>query len=228
MDDGEHEMGQIEEVKSFYSAARTLSSCRWADNDDREFAALETKRNASRLKNNATRKVSTDGSDRATFRSSGSDRGDREDVKMPQPSIPRQRRINMLQGCRDVDEFKCLNKINEGTYGVVFRARDKKTDEVVALKKVKMANEKDGFPMTSLREINILASLNHPSIVDLKEVVVGSSLDSIFLVMEYMEHDLKGVMETMRQPYSQSEVKCLMLQLLEGVSHLHDNWILHR
>nr|DAD34305.1 TPA_asm: hypothetical protein HUJ06_004945 [Nelumbo nucifera] len=148
--------------------------------------------------------------------------------KTPEPSIPPQRNINMLHGCRSVDEFERLNKINEGTYGVVYRARDKKTGEVVALKKVKMEKEREGFPLTSLREINILLSLHHPSIVDVKEVVVGSNLDSIFMVMEYMEHDLKGLMEAMKQPFSQSEVKCLMLQLLEGVKYLHDNWVLHR
>jgi cell division cycle 2-like protein len=82
--------------------------------------------------------------------------------------------------------------------------------------------------MTSLREINVLLSIHHHSIVDVKEVVVGSNLDSIFMVMEYMEHDLKGLMESIKQPFSQSEVKCLMLQLFEGVKHLHDNWVLHR
>ncbi|RCV34257.1 hypothetical protein SETIT_7G146600v2 [Setaria italica] len=146
----------------------------------------------------------------------------------PEPVKAPHRCINMLQGCRSVDEFERLNKINEGTYGVVYRARDKKTNEIVALKKVKMEKEREGFPLTSLREINILLSFHHPSIVDVKEVVVGSSLDSIFMVMEYMEHDLKGVMETMKQPYTQSEVKCLMIQLLEGVKYLHDNWVLHR
>ncbi|XP_059633565.1 cyclin-dependent kinase G-2-like isoform X2 [Cornus florida] len=146
----------------------------------------------------------------------------------PEPAVPPQRSVNMLQGCRSVDEFERLNKIDEGTYGVVYRARDKKTGEIVALKKVKMEKEREGFPLTSLREINILLSFHHPSIVDVKEVVVGSNLDSIFMVMEYMEHDLKGLMETMKQPYSQSEVKCLMLQLLEGVKYLHDNWVLHR
>ncbi|TVU15465.1 hypothetical protein EJB05_38986 [Eragrostis curvula] len=146
----------------------------------------------------------------------------------PEQVKPPHRCINMLQGCRSVDEFERLNKINEGTYGVVYRARDKRTGEIVALKKVKMEKEREGFPLTSLREINILLSFHHPSIVDVKEVVVGSSLDSIFMVMEYMEHDLKGVMETMKQPYTQSEVKCLMLQLLEGVKYLHDNWVLHR
>lgn len=146
----------------------------------------------------------------------------------PDPPAPPQRVVNMLQGCRSVDEFERLNKIDEGTYGVVYRANDKKTGEIVALKKVKMEKEKEGFPLTSLREINILLSFHHPSIVDVKEVVVGSNLDSIFMVMEYMEHDLKGLMEAMKQPFSQSEVKCLMLQLLEGVKYLHDNWVLHR
>lgn len=154
--------------------------------------------------------------------------GDGDFHGTPEPAGPPQRSVNMLQGCRSVDEFERLNKIDEGTYGVVYRARDKKTGEVVALKKVKMEKEREGFPLTSLREINILLSFHHPSIVDVKEVVVGSNLDSIFMVMEYMEHDLKGLMESMKQPFSQSEVKCLMLQLLEGVKYLHDNWVLHR
>ncbi|KAL3682016.1 hypothetical protein R1sor_000038 [Riccia sorocarpa] len=146
----------------------------------------------------------------------------------PTPPGPQIRAIDMLQGCRSVDEFERLNRIDEGTYGVVYRARNKKTGEIVALKKVKMEKEKEGFPMTSLREINVLLSIHHPSIVDVKEVVVGSTIDSIFMVMEYMEHDLKGLMEAMKQPFSQSEVKCLMLQLFEGTKYLHDNWVLHR
>ncbi|KAI5385218.1 Cyclin-dependent kinase G-2 [Lathyrus oleraceus] len=154
------------------------------------------------------------------------DDDDRQET--PEPPAQPQRTVNMLQGCRSVDEFERLNKIDEGTYGVVYRAKDKKTGEVVALKKVKMEKEKEGFPLTSLREINVLLSFHHPYIVDVKEVVVGSSLDSIFMVMEYMEHDLKGLMESMKQPFSQSEVKCLMIQLLEGVKYLHDNWVLHR
>ncbi|CAI9093253.1 OLC1v1028717C3 [Oldenlandia corymbosa var. corymbosa] len=151
-----------------------------------------------------------------------------ETPRTPEPTGPPPRTVNMLQGCRSVDEFERLNKIDEGTYGVVFRARDKKTGEIVALKKVKMEKEREGFPLTALREINILLSFHHPSIVDVKEVVVGSSLDSIFMVMEYMEHDLKALMESMKQPFSQSEVKCLMLQLIGGVKYLHDNWVLHR
>lgn len=129
--------------------------------------------------------------------------------------------------CRNVFEYERLGKISEGTYGVVYKARDKKTGDIVALKKVKMGKEREGFPVTALREINILGSLQHPSIVEVKEVVMDD-FNGVYMVMEYIDHELKGYMERMKQPFSQSEVKCLMLQLLEGLSYLHDNWVIHR
>ncbi|RVW52605.1 Cyclin-dependent kinase G-2 [Vitis vinifera] len=116
----------------------------------------------------------------------------------------------------------------DGAYGVVYRARDKKTGEIVALKKMKMKiAETDGFPMSALREINILLSFHHPSIVDVKEVVMDD-FGTVYMVMEYMEHDLKRLIELKKRSFSLSEVKGLMLQLLEGVQHLHHNWVLHR
>jgi cell division cycle 2-like protein len=123
-----------------------------------------------------------------------------------------------------------IKKINEGTYGVVYKAKDKKTGEIVALKKVKMEMERDGFPMTALREMNILLSLDHPSIVDVKEVVVDDDDcdDGTYMVMEHMQYDLKQLMEAKTQPFSMGEIKSFMKQLLEGVKYLHDNWILHR
>ena len=133
-----------------------------------------------------------------------------------------------IQGCRSVEEFQCINRIEEGTYGVVYRARDKKTNETVALKRLKMEKEKEGFPITSLREISTLLKAQHENIVTVKEIVVGSNMDKIYIVMEFVEHDLKSLMETMKQPFLIGEVKCLMQQLLRAVAHLHDNWILHR
>jgi len=133
-----------------------------------------------------------------------------------------------IQGCRNVEEFHCLNRIEEGTYGVVFRARDKRTDEIVALKRLKMEKEKEGFPITSLREINTLLKSQHPNIVTVREIVVGSNMDKIYIVMDFVAHDLKSLMETMKQPFLVGEVKTLMIQLLRAVAHLHDNWILHR
>jgi len=111
---------------------------------------------------------------------------------------------------------------------VVFRAEDKETGEIVALKKLKMDREKEGFPITSLREIKILLTFKHPNIVDVKEVVVGNNLNSIFIVMEFVDHDIKSLMEEMTKPFLPSEVKCLMHQLLSAIAHLHDNWVLHR
>lgn len=133
-----------------------------------------------------------------------------------------------IQGCRSVEEFHCLNRIEEGTYGVVYRARDKQTNEIVALKRLKMEKEKEGFPITSLREINTLLKAQHPNIVTVREIVVGSNMDKIYIAMDYVEHDLKSLMEVMKQPFLVGEVKTLMLQLLRAVAHLHDNWILHR
>lgn len=104
-----------------------------------------------------------------------------------------------IQGCRSVEEFHCLNRIEEGTYGVVYRARDKQTDEIVALKRLKMEKEKEGFPITSLREINTLLKAQHPNIVTVREIVVGSNMDKIYIVMDYVEHDLKSLMEVDRK-----------------------------
>lgn len=135
-----------------------------------------------------------------------------------------------LHGCRSVDNFKRLHRIEEGTYGIVYKAQDKQTGEIVALKKLKLAREKEGFPLTSLREVRLLMTYKHENVVEVKEIVVGTKLDQIFIVMEYLDHDLKTLMQQMQSDtrFLTSEVKCLMIQLLSGVKHLHDNWIVHR
>lgn len=85
---------------------------------------------------------------------------------------------------------------------MVYRARDKKTNEVVALKRLKMEKEREGFPITSLREINTLMKAQHENIVTVREIVVGFDLDKIYLVMEYVEHDMKSLMEVWGQSYN--------------------------
>ncbi|KAM4722358.1 cyclin-dependent kinase 10 [Rhinophrynus dorsalis] len=133
-----------------------------------------------------------------------------------------------LGRCRSVKEFEKLNRIGEGTYGIVYRARDTRTNEIVALKKVRMDKEKDGIPISSLREITLLLKLRHPNIVELKEVVVGNHLESIFLVMGYCEQDLASLLENMQTPFSEAQVKCICFQLLTGLQYLHENFIVHR
>lgn len=130
--------------------------------------------------------------------------------------------------CRPVTEFEKLNRIGEGTYGVVYRARDTVSNEIVALKKVRMEREKDGIPLSGLREISLLLNLEHKNIVQLKEVAVGKHLDSIFLVMEYCEQDLASLLDNMSSPFKEAQIKCLMLQLLHGVKYLHERFIVHR
>ena len=78
--------------------------------------------------------------------------------------------------CRHVDNFEKLNHIEEGSYGWVSRAKEITTGEIVALKKLKMDNIPDGFPVTGLREIQTLMESRHPNIVYLREVVMGDTM----------------------------------------------------
>lgn len=135
----------------------------------------------------------------------------------------------LLCGCRRVERFRKLNRIDEGTYGVVYRARDTETGEVVALKQLKLNAAKDfdeGFPVALLREITILLQLDHPNIVRCREVVVGSTQQHVFMVLDYAEHELKQVLAKHR--FATAEAKCLLSQLLDGLAHLHEKWVLHR
>jgi serine/threonine protein kinase len=78
--------------------------------------------------------------------------------------------------CRLVDTFEKLNRVGEGTYGVVYCARDRGNNEIVALKKIRMENEQEGLPISSLREIALLKTLDHENIVKVNEVVTGKQL----------------------------------------------------
>uniref|UniRef100_K3WGI5 Cyclin-dependent kinase 2 homolog n=1 Tax=Globisporangium ultimum (strain ATCC 200006 / CBS 805.95 / DAOM BR144) TaxID=431595 RepID=K3WGI5_GLOUD len=145
-------------------------------------------------------------------------------------TLPQQHNF-YLHGCRSVDNYARIGKIDEGTYGVVSKARDKVTGDIVALKQVKMSADMchEGFPVTALRETNVLLALDHPNIVKVREMVVGSTPDKIFMVMDYAENDLKNVMENkMKQPFLQSEVKNLMHALLSAIAYMHERWYIHR
>ncbi|KAK9479587.1 kinase-like domain-containing protein [Lipomyces japonicus] len=133
-----------------------------------------------------------------------------------------------IRSCRGVNNYEMLNHIEEGSYGVVYRGKNIDTDEIVALKKLKADKNQYGFPITSLREINTLMALQHPNIVNMKEIVVGGSLDQIYIVMEFVEHDLKSLMTDMREPFLQSEIKTLLHQLLSATVLMHENHVIHR
>lgn len=132
--------------------------------------------------------------------------------------------------CRSVECYERLNFIDQGTYGMVFRARCRETNTIYALKQVKLHpdSNRNGFPITAFREINILLTLNHPNILNVREMVIGSTMDKIYMVMEYYENDLKTVMKMSRQSFSMAEIKRLMIQLLDALAYLHKRWYLHR
>jgi len=113
-------------------------------------------------------------------------------------------------------------------------ARCRETGDIVALKKVRMDNEKEGFPITAIREIKILKKLRHVNVIDLKEIVTSKATDSngqkgsIYLVFEYMDHDLTGLADRPDIKFSLPQIKCYMKQLLTGLHYCHINNILHR
>lgn len=97
-----------------------------------------------------------------------------------------------------------------------------------------MDKEKEGVPITAIREIKILKALNSPYIVKLKEIVVSAPSaenamkGSIYMVMEYLDHDLTGLADTPGIKFGQDAIKCYMMQLLRGVAACHASNILHR
>jgi len=91
-----------------------------------------------------------------------------------------------------------------------------------------MENEQWGLPISSMREINLLLNIRHENIVELREIAVGKSLRSIFLVMTYCEQDLASLLDNMSQPFTEAQVKCIALQLFRGLDYIHKRFIIHR
>mmetsp|Transcript_5298 Transcript_5298/g.15689 ORF Transcript_5298/g.15689 Transcript_5298/m.15689 type:complete len:204 (-) Transcript_5298:1731-2342(-) len=134
---------------------------------------------------------------------------------------------------RSIKLYEKVEQVGEGTYGQVYKARSRESGEIVALKRVRMDNEKEGFPITAIREIKILKVLNHKNIVRLHEIVTSDASDynhgkgSIYMVMEYCDHDLTGLSDSGHR-FSPGQIKCYMKQLLEGICYCHKNHVLHR
>jgi cyclin-dependent kinase len=87
------------------------------------------------------------------------------------------------------DRYEKIDEVGQGTYGVVYKAKDKKTNELVALKKIKLQAEEEGIPSTAIREISLLKELNHVNIVKLIDVI--HTVKKLTLVFEFVESDLK-------------------------------------
>ncbi|KAH6581353.1 hypothetical protein BASA61_009105 [Batrachochytrium salamandrivorans] len=120
-----------------------------------------------------------------------------------------------------------MEKIGEGTYGVVYKAKDKITGDTVALKKIRLETEDEGVPSTAIREISLLKELKHPNIVKLLDIVHNDT--KLYLIFEFLDLDLKKYMDTtVPVGLSASLVKSYLYQLVNGLLFCHAHRILHR
>ncbi|XP_031776674.1 cyclin-dependent kinase 9 isoform X2 [Nasonia vitripennis] len=137
--------------------------------------------------------------------------------------------------CDLIAKYEKVAKIGQGTFGEVFKARDRENpNKFVAMKRIFMDNEIEGFPITALREIRILQLLKHDNIVHLIEIcrtkatVHNRWRSTFYLIFEFCEHDLAGLLSNVNVKFSLGEIKKVMHQLLDGLYYIHTNKILHR
>jgi len=176
---------------------------------------------AETFEDEITSNKSTDVSERMTERASVT----------PVKSILGKRRPCVEEVYNEIDNYSVLNYIHEGVYGEVFRAKDKRTGEIFAVKKVKFfpqEQREEGLSISCRREINQLKTLSHSNIIGLNEVITSKNHNEIFLVMEYADHELRNLLQNSCHNLSVSEIKCLLKQLLEAVNYMHNKEIVHR
>ncbi|KZV42016.1 cell division control 2 isoform 1 [Dorcoceras hygrometricum] len=124
-------------------------------------------------------------------------------------------------------QYEKVEKIGEGTYGVVYKARDRVTNETIALKKIRLEQEDEGVPSTAIREISLLKEMQHANIVRLKDVV--HSEKRLYLVFEYLDLDLKKHMDSCPEFFQNPHlVKRFLYQILRGICYCHSHRVLHR
>lgn len=126
----------------------------------------------------------------------------------------------------DINTYNKIDKIGEGTYGIVYRAFNKSTKEYVALKRIRLDNESEGVPSTAIREISLLKELQHHSIVRLEDVVLAN--DSIYLVFEFLDMDLKRMLDKSKHLFTERLVKSYMHQMLDSMAFCHKHRILRK
>lgn len=125
-----------------------------------------------------------------------------------------------------LNKFTKIEKIGEGTYGVVYKSRNKHTQELVAIKKIRLEQEDEGIPSTAIREISILKQMKHENIVELKELIHEE--DDLSLVFEYMDKDLYKYLKDYKKPLDSQLVKSYLYQILSAINFCHSKRIVHR
>jgi len=131
--------------------------------------------------------------------------------------------------CRPISEFDRICVIGEGTYGTVYKVKDRISDNIVALKRLKIAKETEFMSRNFLREITNLKLLRHDNIVNLLGIAVGKNFESTYLILEFCEYELSSVIDELEpQILQQPQIKNIMHQLFTGVDYIHKNFVFHR
>ncbi|GBG79694.1 hypothetical protein CBR_g29959 [Chara braunii] len=126
-----------------------------------------------------------------------------------------------------MNQYEKVEKIGEGTYGIVYKARDKITNETIALKKIRLEQEDEGVPSTAIREISLLKEMHHGNIVRLQDVVHSDK--RLYLVFEYLDLDLKKHMDSCPSLAKDTRlIKRYLYQILKGIAYCHSLRVLHR
>jgi serine/threonine protein kinase len=123
--------------------------------------------------------------------------------------------------------FQVIDTLGSGVYGEVCKARCISTGDIVALKRIIWKNQKDGIPLTTVREIKLIQELDHPNITHLREVVTDESTRDVYLVLDYAEFDLLGLLRSAIR-LSPVQIKSYMRQILLGLYACHCRGIYHR
>uniref|UniRef100_A0A8C1WLY1 cyclin-dependent kinase n=1 Tax=Cyprinus carpio TaxID=7962 RepID=A0A8C1WLY1_CYPCA len=143
-----------------------------------------------------------------------------------QPLSRRSRRASLSEiGFGKLETYIKLDKLGEGTYATVFKGRSKLTDNLVALKEIRLEHE-EGAPCTAIREVSLLKDLKHANIVTLHDIVHTDK--SLTLVFEYLDKDLKQYMDDCGNIMSMHNVKIFLFQILRGLAYCHRRKVLHR
>ncbi|CAM8918685.1 unnamed protein product [Rhodiola kirilowii] len=124
------------------------------------------------------------------------------------------------------DRYLKREVLGEGTYGVVFKAIDTKTGQVVAIKKIRLGKQKEGVNFTALREIKLLKELKDPNIIELSDAFPHKG--NLHLVFEFMETDLEAVIRDRNIFLSAGDIKSYIQMTLKGLAVCHKKWVLHR
>uniref|UniRef100_A0A8C1Q355 Cyclin-dependent kinase 16 n=1 Tax=Cyprinus carpio TaxID=7962 RepID=A0A8C1Q355_CYPCA len=186
-----------------------------------------------RLRNNPGRKISTEDINKRLSLPA--------DIRLPdgylekfslnsplfeKPLSRRLRRVSLSEiGFGKLETYVKLDKLGEGTYATVYKGRSKLTDNLVALKEIRLEHE-EGAPCTAIREVSLLKDLKHANIVTLHDII--HTQKSLTLVFEYLDKDLKQYLDDCGNCIHMHNVKLFLFQLLRGLNYCHRRKVLHR